>query len=282
MLALWLTRLGVRVKIVDKTAEPGTTSRALAVQARTLELYQQIGLAEAVVDRGHSVPAGNLWVAGKRVRASSLAIWGAASARSRIRLIFPQDEHERLLVDRLAAAGVEVERRTELVEIRGSGKRVRGRLKRPDGSEEIVRGGLYRRLRRRTFRRARGREDWFPGGTYDHLFYVADVEASGPAINGEVNVDFDPSDFLAVFPLKAKGRARLIGTVREDAEHRRENLSWKDVSTQVVEWMRIDVERVNWFSTYRVHHRVADQFRRAGRSCSATRRISTVRWAGKE
>ena len=51
VLALWLTRLGVRVRIVDKTAEPGTTSRALAVQARTLELYAQIGLADAVIER---------------------------------------------------------------------------------------------------------------------------------------------------------------------------------------------------------------------------------------
>ena len=49
VLALWLTRLGVRVRIVDKTAEPGTTSRALAVQARTLELYSQIGIADAVM-----------------------------------------------------------------------------------------------------------------------------------------------------------------------------------------------------------------------------------------
>ncbi len=36
VLALWLTKLGAKVRIVDKTAEPGTTSRALAVQARTL------------------------------------------------------------------------------------------------------------------------------------------------------------------------------------------------------------------------------------------------------
>ena len=46
VLALWLTRLGVRVRIVDKTAQPGTTSRALAVHARTLEWYRQIGLAD--------------------------------------------------------------------------------------------------------------------------------------------------------------------------------------------------------------------------------------------
>src|SRR3954453_20278450 len=67
VLALWLTRLGARVRIVDKTAEPGTTSRALAVQARTLELYQQVGLADAVIERGRRIGGINLWVAGRRV-----------------------------------------------------------------------------------------------------------------------------------------------------------------------------------------------------------------------
>jgi FAD binding domain len=62
--------------------------------------------------------------------------------------------------------------------------------------------------------------------------------------------------------LKDEGRARLIGTVRAEAEEQYENLSWNDVSTRVIEWMRIDVERVHWFSTYHVHHRVADQFRK--------------------
>src|ERR1700722_9051341 len=67
VLGLWLTRLGVRVRIVDKTAEPGTTSRALAVQARTLELYNQMGLSDAIVERGRKTVAVNLWVAGKQV-----------------------------------------------------------------------------------------------------------------------------------------------------------------------------------------------------------------------
>jgi 2-polyprenyl-6-methoxyphenol hydroxylase-like FAD-dependent oxidoreductase len=66
VLALWLTRLGVRVRIIDKTSEPGTTSRALAVQARTLELYAQLAIADLVVERGRMVNAANLWVAGRR------------------------------------------------------------------------------------------------------------------------------------------------------------------------------------------------------------------------
>src|SRR6202022_3413328 len=65
VLALWLTKLGVKVSIIDKTAEPGTPSRAPAVQARTLELYRQLDLADAVVSRGHEVPAVNLWVKGE-------------------------------------------------------------------------------------------------------------------------------------------------------------------------------------------------------------------------
>ena len=67
VLALYLTRLGVRVRIVDKAAEPGTTSRAIGVQARTLEHYRQVGLADAVVQRGLKFIAANLWASGRRV-----------------------------------------------------------------------------------------------------------------------------------------------------------------------------------------------------------------------
>ena len=51
VLALWLSHLGVKVRIVDKAAEPGTTSRALAVHARILEFYDQISLAREIVDQ---------------------------------------------------------------------------------------------------------------------------------------------------------------------------------------------------------------------------------------
>ena len=104
----------------------------------------------------------------------------------------------------------------------------------------------------------------FPGGTYEHLFYVADVQATGETVNGDLNIAFERSDFLVVFPLKGEGRARFIGTVRE-VPRIDQDLSWEDVNKGVVERLRTDVKSVNWFSTYRVHHRVADRFRE-GRS----------------
>jgi 2-polyprenyl-6-methoxyphenol hydroxylase-like FAD-dependent oxidoreductase len=262
VLALWMTRLGVRVRIIDQTAEPGTTSRALAVQARTLELYRQIDLADAVVERGHKLVAGNLWVAGSHASRFVFGEMGEGISPYPYALIFPQDEHERLLIDRLAAAGVAVERRTELMDFDQANGGVRALLKCPDGSIEACAASYIAGCdgARSTVREALG--IGFPGGVYNHLFYVADVEASGATMNGEVHVALDTTDFLAVFPLKDRTRARLIGTVRAEAERHHDDLSWNDVTKRVIEWMRIDVHRVNWFSTYRVHHRVADHFRK--------------------
>ncbi|HEY6387783.1 MAG TPA: FAD-dependent monooxygenase [Candidatus Acidoferrum sp.] len=262
VLALWLTRMGVRVRIVDKTSEPGITSRAVAVQARTLELYSQIGLADAVIERGWKTIAVNLWVDGKKAAHAVFGDMGAGVSPFPYALIFPQDEHERLLIDRLAEAGVHIERQTELLGFEDAAGRALARLKRPDGASEECEAAYIAGCDGAHSAVREALKIGFPGGTYDHLFYVADVEASGATMNGELHVALDRTDFLAVFPLKGEGRARLIGTVREEAGHQNENLSWNDVSKRVIEWIRIDVERVNWFSTYRVHHRVADHFRK--------------------
>lgn len=261
VLALWLTRLGVRVRILDKTPEPGTTSRAVAVQARTLELYSQIGLADTVVERGRRVKAVNFWVAGKHLSRFAFGDLGAGLSPFPYFLIFPQDEHEALLIERLAELGVAVERQTWLVAFEEVAGRVVARLERPDGAHEVCEAAYVAGCdgAHSTVREALAID--FGGGTYDHLFYVADVRATGAAVNGEIHVALDTTDFLAAFPLKDEGRARLVGAVREDAEQRGEALDWDDVSKRVIEWMQIDVERVNWFSTYRVHHRVAERFR---------------------
>src|SRR5438874_5979176 len=101
VLALWLARLGVKPRLIDKTAEPGTTSRALAVHARTLELYQQLDLADIVVRRGHKVPAVNLWVKGERAARLPFETVGQNLTAYPFLQIYPQDEHERLLIERL-------------------------------------------------------------------------------------------------------------------------------------------------------------------------------------
>jgi 2-polyprenyl-6-methoxyphenol hydroxylase-like FAD-dependent oxidoreductase len=262
VLALWLTRLGVDIRIVDSASEPGTTSRALAVQARTLEFYRQIGLAATLVDRGRRLEAVNLWVAGQRVARPVFGTMGVGLSPFPYALIFPQDEHERVLIEHLAEAGVKVERRVELLGFEDAGSHVVARLRRADGTEETCEAAYLAGCDGAHSTVREGLGIGFLGGTYEHLFYVADVDARGPAVNGELHASLDEAEFVAIFPLKGDGRARFVGVVREEAETKREGLSWDDVSKDLLGRMRIEVERVNWFSTYQVHHRVADRFRK--------------------
>jgi len=258
VLALWLTKFNVSVRIIDKTSEPGTTSRALGVQARTLELYRQAGLADAVVEGGFKVAGANVWGRGRRIARLPLGQIGEGWSPFPFALMFPQDAHEQLLVDRLRSLGVAVERRTSLARFDANSQGIRATLVGPDASEEICDAsflagcdGAHSTVREQL---AIG----FPGGTYSGLFYVADVKASGPAINDEIHVDLDDGEFLGVFPLKGTGRARVIGTARERPDR---ELRFDDVRGRAMEHIRLTIDKVNWFSTYRVHHRVADRFR---------------------
>src|SRR5215475_12297929 len=247
VLALWLRRLGVDVRIVDQAVDPATTSRAVAVQARTLEFYRQIGLADTIIARGREVSAANLWVAGRQVARAVFGDMGAGISPYAYAFIYPQDEHERLLIDRLGDTRDAVERETELVGFEERADRIVARLARGDGRVECCEAaflvgcdGGHSRVRETL-------SIGFAGGTYEHLFYVADVEARGDVMNGEIHVALDRTDFLAVFPLKDTHRARLVGTVRDQAEAARrvENLTWDDVSNRVMAWLRINVQSTN-------------------------------------
>ena len=164
VLALWLVRLGIRVRIIDKAAEPGTTSRALAVQARTLELYRQLGLADEVIEAGLEFNKANLWARGRKVAHVDLARLGAGMSPYPFGIIYPQDEHERFLIARLEEQGVRVERNTELVGFEEANGRVVAHLGAStceaaflagcDGARSTVREKARHRL---------------SGGTYEHL-----------------------------------------------------------------------------------------------------------------
>jgi 2-polyprenyl-6-methoxyphenol hydroxylase-like FAD-dependent oxidoreductase len=261
-LALWLTRLGVAVRIVDKAPEPGATSRALAVQVRTLEFYRQMGIADSLVTGGVKIAGANFWVKGAKAARVPFGRIGEGLSPYPFVLVYPQDAHERLLIEQLGRLRVKVERAVELISFDQHGDRVRATLKRANGTEELCEAaylagcdGASSTVRERL-------TIDFPGGTYAGLFYVADVEvAAGPVTDGELHVDIEDADFVLVFPLKGKGRLRLVGIVREPPDVEHEGLTFDDVRGRAIEHLKLDVTRVNWFSTYKVHHRVASRFR---------------------
>jgi len=204
----------------------------------------------------------NLWARGRKAARIAFETIGQGLTPYPFVEIFPQDEHERMLLARLEQLGVSVERRTELISFTDDGDCVRARLRTAENKEETAEASYLagcdgaRSIVRDTLGTG------FPGGTYRQVFYVADIEGAGPPMNGELHIDLDEADFLGVFPLAGAGRARLIGTVRDERAEHPESLRFEDISARAIQHLGLVVGKVNWFSTYHVHHRVAGHFRR--------------------
>ncbi|MER8975290.1 FAD-dependent monooxygenase [Mesorhizobium sp. M0800] len=258
-LALWLKRLGVDVRIIDKDSEPGETSRALAVQARTLEFHRQIGIVDDVLAAGVRVEQLTVRTPAGIAAKLRLSDFGRGVSPYSFAFALPQDIHERILIEHLERAGVTVERRTELAGFRQDAGGVTATLHR-NGVSETVRAAYLCGADGARSAVRHGLDIGFPGGTYEQLFYVADVEGTGAATRNGMDVTVSTYGFAIVMPVRQSGSLRLIGVVPK-AHEADEAITFEAIRAAVERDTCIKVDTVNWFSTYRVHHRVAERFR---------------------
>ncbi|WOS66025.1 FAD-dependent monooxygenase [Sinorhizobium fredii] len=258
-LALWLVRLGVDIRLIDRSVGPGETSRALAVQARTLEFHRQIGVVDDVLEAGIRLEQLTARTPEKVSAIIPLSKFGEGVSRYSYAFALPQDIHERVLVAHLEEAGVHIERQTELIAFE----------EKDDGVTVTTRReGVTKTFRtlyicgcdgaRSTVRHALG--IGFPGGTYDQSFYVADVDGDGEVTRNGMDVCLGSYGFALVMPVRQTGSLRLIGVVPE-AHKRDPVITFETIRPEIECHTGIAIKALNWFSTYRVHHRVAERFR---------------------
>ncbi|KAJ5162260.1 hypothetical protein N7492_007652 [Penicillium capsulatum] len=274
VLALWLHRQGVSFRIVDQAAGPASNSRALVVHARILELYRQLDLAEELLAAGYKLPATNIWVNGQRCAHIALQDFGRELTPYPYMLNIPQDQHERLLEKRLNSLEVYVERRTKLQKFVDNGSSVTATLVREEDGSEMTHDAAYIVGCDGAHSEVRhGINAKYEGDTYVPLFYIADIEAheqESPLFNGEAHLTFVDDTFNLVLPYNDPTRIRLVGTTIPKGEDGHQNLdsstphpsvTFEDVLPDIQKACRVQVKKVNWFSPYRSHHRVAEKFR---------------------
>lgn len=261
-LALWLAREGVAVRIVDRAAGPGRASRAFALQARTLEHYDRIGVAADALARGHRVEAMSLHAGPGPGRRIAFGDFGRGLSPYPFVLILLQGDHEKLLVDHLARCGVTVEWNTELVDIEDGETAVRARLKGPAGEDQTCEAAYLCGCdgAGSTVRELMG--IGFPGDRSDEVFYVADVQAKGAMADGELHYVTQGDALCSVFPLKGEGRLRLIGLVPEAVRSLQMQLGFEDVRGAVQRLTGLDVEVAETFAAYHAHQRIAAAWRK--------------------
>jgi len=264
VLALALARRGIPFRIISNASGPGEHSRAMGVHARTLEFYQQFGFADEVVARGVKMAGIHLRTgghsgAGREVMQVSFADLGEGISPFPFMLTFAQDDHERFLLGELNELGVDVEWNTELVGVSQDRQAATASISDGRGAPEST---SFDYVCGCDGARSRVRESLgvgFPGGSYEQLFFVADVEAEG---------DFDPDLYInlsenilaLMMPVRTSRMHRLIGIVPPDFPVTGDP-QFEQIRNQVEALLDIHVTRLNWFSTYHVHHRVAEHFR---------------------
>jgi 2-polyprenyl-6-methoxyphenol hydroxylase-like FAD-dependent oxidoreductase len=261
MLANQLARRGVRIRIIDRHAGPARESRALGVQARTLEIYSHLGIADRAVALGKKADGAVLWAEGRRAARVPLGDIGRDVSPYPYLLVLGQDDNERLLGDALRARGRGVEWNTELVGLAQDSDHVTATLKNADGTRSEVRVPWLAGCdgARSTVRELNGIA--FEGAPYQHVFFVADVQMTGSMVPELLNVYLWRSGFHLVFPMRGTDHWRIVGILPPQLGGR-DNLTFEETIPTLRHEVgsELSFQACNWFSTYRIHHRRAARF----------------------
>jgi 2-polyprenyl-6-methoxyphenol hydroxylase-like FAD-dependent oxidoreductase len=262
MLANQLGRRGVRATIVDRNCGPAQQTRAMAVHARTLEIYSKLGIAQQAHDLGRQGNGANMWAAGRRTARIPLQDIGRDLSPFPYVLMLGQDDNERILGARLRDWGMAVQWNTELAGIEQAPDHVKCTLRHADGSTRELRAAFVAGCDggRSAVRELSG--IGFPGAPYEHVFFVADTEATGRMVPDELNAYLWRDGFHLFFPMRGKDRWRVIGILPQ-ALRGRDDVGFDELAPSLRREAGVDLQfrQCSWFSTYRIQHRAAERFR---------------------
>ncbi|HEY7907223.1 MAG TPA: FAD-dependent monooxygenase [Thermomicrobiales bacterium] len=260
-LAIQLVRSGVSCRIIDTAPAPTDKSKALAVQARTLEIFATMGIADAAIDGGIRAGGFNFYARGRPLGHARFT--ADPDTPYPYILLLAQSETERILIDRLASLGVQVERGVTMTTFRQDTSGVTATLSRADAPEETVRAhwltgcdGAHSAVRH-------GLHMPFAGSDYEDLYWLADVHVQWPLAADEVHGFLGARGLLFAFPIAAPDRYRLIarwdGAAREATAD--PTLADMQAVMDAIGPAGATLSDPVWLTAFRLHHRKVTRFR---------------------
>lgn len=212
-LACELARHGVSFRLIDKAPVASDKSKALAVHARSLEVFEDMGIVEKFLTYGLKIRGINIFA--ERNQIAHMTLDELDSFYS-FTISLPQSDTERILMERLAELGFAVERALELVELKQDSNSVECKLRSTEGDEETIKtrwvvgcDGAHSVVRKQLNLQ-------FSGSKYPDLLQLGDVEVHGDLRSDELYVFNSDEGLLALFPY---GGNRYRIAASKTAEH---------------------------------------------------------------
>ena len=263
VMAFELAARGVSSRIIDKAPVRSERSRALVIQARSLELLQKMGVAEELVARGRRTIKATPFVEERPAANLEFGDIGVDDTPYPFLLFVSQAETERVLEKHLESLGVKVERPVELLTFKEDAETVSARLRHGDGREETVRAryvvgadGAHS-----TVRHTLGLS--FRGDAYPQDFVLADTEIAWSGEDDRLYFFLSRKGLMAVFPLAGPSTYRLIATRAEKAPPDAGDPTLEEFQQLATELCPFPVRLhdPSWLARFRLHHRGVDSYR---------------------
>jgi 2-polyprenyl-6-methoxyphenol hydroxylase-like FAD-dependent oxidoreductase len=261
-LAAQFVRHGVDFVIIDKNEGITPYSKAIGVQARTLEIYDQIGLAQAAVEQGTIAQRGRLFIGGEVRGELDFSNIGEGLSPFPFVLMLEQSKNEQLLHEFLIDHQKQVLWKTELEEFSQDAVGVRARVRDADGTVQSIEAKYLAGCDGPKSLVRHQLDLSFEGSSFERTFYVADSRIQGNLSHEAINVCFAKDAFVVFFPLKGDQRFRVVGVFPEEFKKDEGEVLYEEIKTKIHEQSKLDLELydVEWFSTYKVHTRHASSF----------------------
>ena len=257
MMASELARHGIRCRVIDKAPQATQLSKALVIHARTLEIFENIGIADRFVSSGVKAHGGSVYSAGKRI---VHFLFDGLDSRYNYALMLPQDETEALLGKHLESFGVNVERSTELTGFTQDAQSVVTTLRLANGCEQTCRAeyligcdGAHSNVRHAL-------NLAFEGAEYEENFALADVMVDSSIPNDEIVGFASEKGIVFFFPI-TNGRYRLIADVHTARSERDPTL--EELQSIVDDQCHIAarLHDPKWTAYFKIHRRQAASYR---------------------
>ena len=245
---------GVRIALVDRQSEGASTSRAAAVNARTLEVLEGLDVTRRLLKEGVEAPRFTIRDGAKVLLPIDFSSLDTAYPFT---LLVPQSTTERLLLDRVRELGGDVIRPRSIVTVTQDSGGVTATF--TDGGTIRARYVVGADGMHSTVREQAG--IGFSGCSYEHSFVLADARLTGDTPTDEVKLFWAPEGLTVIAPLP-DGSFRIVAPVDNAPEEPSEAFLQEILDTRGPGGLT--VTEVVWASRFRIHHRVADTYR-AGR-----------------
>lgn len=259
-MAAFLSRYLIPFRIIDKGISASDKSKALVVQARTLEVFKQLGLDKKAAEAGAGATAFVIYNNGQKTATTTFSDTDEDRTPFPYAEVLPQDRTEKILIEYLLEKGIEVEWQTSLENIETEKGKTIVTLKKDntqteqlsvdyligaDGAHSIVRHYM---------------KTEFVGEAYKQGFILADLDVDWDIPNEGLLLFIEKNCFGIFFPFKSGKKYRLITLLPEAVE----NPDFEFLKTFIEHNLSIPIRVSNpqWISHYRVHHRCVEHFRK--------------------